>query len=288
MIQRTFIHCLLIAMVICSAAIAQDIQRLPPVDRWQWPPDDVVQVSAEEELPGPQEDEIIVIEQQLEDEPVENPWQGSFELGMDGTRGNSETFNFRFGFDTERKTDFDVIALDLDYNKKTADTVETANRAYLDWRYELLFNKESRFTSFVHGTVEYDEFQSFDVRVAVDSGLGYKLVDAKTTSLAARLGGGFSHEIGGPDDRYVPEAVFAMDFEHPLSKRQKFTASTEYAPDVTAMNDFRLNSQASWETLINQEMNLSVKLSALNRYDSTPHGARPNDLDYSAVLLWKF
>ncbi|HUT14122.1 MAG TPA: hypothetical protein VMY42_26775 [Thermoguttaceae bacterium] len=40
--------------------------------------------------------------------------------------------------------------------------------------------------------------------------------------------------------------------------------------------------------LIDQQMNLSLKLGVLDRYDSTPNGVKPNDLDYTAVLLWKF
>jgi hypothetical protein len=31
-----------------------------------------------------------------------------------------------------------------------------------------------------------------------------------------------------------------------------------------------------------------LKLSVIDRYDSTPQGARPNDLDYSTLLLWTF
>ncbi len=40
--------------------------------------------------------------------------------------------------------------------------------------------------------------------------------------------------------------------------------------------------------MISRAMNLSMKLSVLDRYDSTPDGAEANDLDYSAVLLWSY
>jgi len=233
----------------------------------------------------PQIEQLVMIEPQ--GDPPPKRWEGSFELGLDGTQGNTETFNFRFGFDAERKTELSVLSLDLDYNKKTERALETANRAFLGWRLERLF-RESRFSGFVHGTVDYDEFQAFNVRVAVDTGLGYKLIEAERTTLSGRLGGGFSREIGGPDDNYAPEATFALDFEHRLSDRQKLTATTEYAPRVTAMEDYRLNSQAAWEVVLDRQTNLGLKLSVLNRYDSTPHGRRPNDVDYSATLLWQF
>ena len=214
-------------------------------------------------------------------------WEGSFELGLDGSEGNTQTFNIQFGMDAKRKTDRDVVTLDLDYRKKTATHLETANRALLDWRYERLY-EDSPWTTFVHGTVDYDEFQAFDLRVTADIGLGFQLIDWEKTTLALRVGGGFSHEIGGPDDAYVPELTYGLDFEHRISDRQKLAASADYIPDVTEFTDFRLKTEASWELLIDKEMNLSLKLSVLDRYDSTPHGLRPNDLDYSAMLLWKF
>jgi len=214
-------------------------------------------------------------------------WEGSVELGLDGAQGNTQTFNLKFGIDAKRKTDRHALTLDLDYRKKTDRARETANRAFLDWRHEWLLH-DSPWTCFVHGTVDYDEFQAFDVRVTTDIGLGYQFIETDRTTFSGRIGSGFSREIGGPDDGYVPEAVFGLDYERKLTDRQKFTMKVDYMPDVTTFNDFRLHTRAGWEMLIDQQMNLSLKLSVLDRYDSTPNGVKPNDLDYTAVLLWKF
>ncbi|OHB71430.1 MAG: hypothetical protein A2V70_01735 [Planctomycetes bacterium RBG_13_63_9] len=208
-------------------------------------------------------------------------------MGIDGSEGNSQTFNSRFGFNAKRETDANRFTLDLDYRKQTDKGAETANRASLDGRYELLF-PESPWSSFLDGTVDYDEFNSFDVRLTLHAGLGYELAKSEFSKLAARVGCGTSREIGSPDESYVPEAVFGLDFEHRLGERHKVTAMAEYMPDMSRMDDFRLRSRASWEMLIDPRLNLSLKLSVLERFDSTPNGAEPNDLDYSAVLLWKF
>ena len=281
---------LLIAALTAPAAGAQTptadpflarsmVERLPPIDS---PADSTVEPDP---LVAPQTPGVPnpVVETAL----PKKLWKGSFELGLDGSEGNTRTFNIQFGMDAKRKTDCDVVTLDLDYRKKTANYRETANRALLDWRYERLY-EDSPWTTFVHGTVDYDEFQAFDLRVTADIGLGFQLIDWEKTTLALRVGGGFSHEIGGPDDAYVPELTYGLDFEHRISDRQKLAASADYIPDVTEFTDFRLKTEASWELLIDKEMNLSLKLSVLDRYDSTPHGLRPNDLDYSAMLLWKF
>ena len=65
--------------------------------------------------------------------------------------------------------------------------------------------------------------------------MGYQFIDRDTTSLIARFGAGVSHEIGGPDDAYVPELVYGLDFDHQFSDRQKLTLTADYTPDVTAI-----------------------------------------------------
>jgi len=249
---------------------------LPPVDSPPLP----------EALPDLQ---LPTVDLSVEAAPAPPPriWSGSLELGLDGTEGHSDTFNFRFGADAERKTDSHELTFDLDYRRQTDRSQETANRGLLDWRWERLF-ENSPWTCFTHGTVEHDEFQAFDLRVASDVGVGYQFIDSEATTLAGRFGGGFSHEIGGPDDSYVPEAVFGLDFERRCGDRHKIGLTIDYAPDVTDFAAYRLKTKAFWEALIDEEMNLSLKLSVLDRYDSTPHNAVPNDVDYSIVLLWKF
>lgn len=214
-------------------------------------------------------------------------WEGTFEFGLDGTEGNSRTLNFRVGLEAKRETPYDIVDLDLDYHKKTADFRETANRLFLDARIEALY-EDSPWTVFVHNSTEYDEFKPFDVRVALDSGIGYQLIDWETTTLTARIGSGASHEIGGPDDAYVPEAVAGLEFEHQLTGRQKFSLTADYTPSMLTFDDYRLSAKAGWEIMLDEEMNLSMKFSLLDRYDSTPNGAKPNDLDYSVTLLWGF
>jgi putative salt-induced outer membrane protein YdiY len=260
------------------------IQPPPPVP----PPPPSEAPPAQPQVP-PQPDEAPVDEKVVVvvTEPPRKLWEGSVELGLDGSEGNSRQFNLRLGVDLKQKTDRDVIGLDFDYHRTTSHSEETAHRAFLDWRYEWLF-KDSPWTWFAHGTVDYDEFKAFDVRVSIDTGLGYQFIDTEATSLVGRCGGGWSREIGGPDDRYVPESVFGLDFERQLNKRQKLTATVDYTPDVTDFRDFRLKVKAAWEVLLDADMNLSLKLSVLDRYDSTPHDAEPNDVDYAATLLWSF
>ena len=171
--------------------------------------------------------------------------------------------------------------------KKRAASVSTADRLFLEWRAERLF-RDSPWSCYVHGTVEYDEFREFDARVATDAGLGYRFMKTEATELAGRAGAGFSREIGGPDDRYVPEAVFGFDLGHRLHENHQVKGSVEYSPDITNFGEYRIRSQAAWESLLDQRMNLSLKLSVQNIYDGRPQGPCTNELDYAAMLMWSF
>jgi putative salt-induced outer membrane protein YdiY len=214
-------------------------------------------------------------------------WEGNLELGITGSEGNSQTFNIHLGSELKREWGCNVLDFDFSYFKNTTNSVETAHRAYLDWKYDRLC-KDSPWSWFVSGKVYYDEFRAYDLRVAVNTGLGYQFIKNDITSLAGRFGGGFSKEIGGPDERYVPELIFGIDFERQLTKRQKLTAKVDYLPDVTDFGDFWLNTDVGWQVTLDEEANLSLKISAIDRYDSTPSDAKPNDINYAVTLLWGF
>jgi len=62
----------------------------------------------------------------------------------------------------------------------------------------------------------------------------------------------------------------------------------EYAPDVTQFSRYRIRSQAALEIVLSEERNLSMRIGVLNRYNNEPNNARPNDLDYAMMLMWKF
>lgn len=221
------------------------------------------------------------------DFPWFEPWEGSFEMGLDGSSGNSETFNIRLGAEAKRKTKRHSFLFDLDYHKNTNDAVETANRLYLEERYERL-SETNPWTWFLKQTTDYDEFQPWDVRVVATTGLGYRFLDDEITTLTTRLGSGFSQNVGGPDQDCVPEMSYGLEYGHRMTKRQKIGISVEYFPNVTDYTEFRMVNKADWEVTLDKETNLSLKVSVVDRYSYPNPGGKVNDLDYSLVLLWSF
>jgi putative salt-induced outer membrane protein YdiY len=214
-------------------------------------------------------------------------WDGSVELGLNGTSGNAEAFSVRAGVSALRTIESNELDVNLIYNKASADGAETAHNAILNIRDDVLFS-DSPWSLFFVNRIEYDEFRAFDLRYVVNAGLGYRYIDTAASKLVGRIGAGASREFGGPEDRWSPEANFGLDYEHKISDHQKLTATVDYYPEWSDFNDYRLFTDVAWEVLLHEATDMSLKLSAIDQYDSTPNGRKPNDLIYAALLLWKF
>ena len=107
--------------------------------------------------------------------------------------------------------------------------------------------------------------------------------------LIGRVGAGFSHYYGGPENGlYVPEIVYGLQVERQIGKRQKLVGIVEYAPDVGDFLRYRIRTQAARDITLDQEKNLGLRIGVLDIYNSVSDGARPNDLDYALMVMWKF
>lgn len=214
-------------------------------------------------------------------------WSGQFAFGLNGAEGNTERFNSRFGYDGKRSGPKNDLTLNMTYAKSTADGEETENKFLSDARNEWKLD-ETPWNLFVSGSGVYDEFQAWDFRLVTNAGVGYKFIDEETTKLSTRFGSGTSREFGGTDNRFIPEANFAMDAEKKLNDRHSLKAGLEYFPSFFDFGDYRVNSKTSWEILIDPEWKLSLRLGLQDRFQSMPDGGKRNDLDYFAEIVWKY
>lgn len=214
-------------------------------------------------------------------------WENSAELGINGSDGNAESFSFQTGARFKRKTDINLFDFRISHNRTTAAGLETQNNALFFGDYER-FLGNSPWTLFVKNGIEYDEFKAFDLRYNINSGVGYSFFRTDDLTLVGRFGAGASREFGGPDNTWTPEALFGGDYEHQVNKRNKLIVKVDYFPSWTNFGDFRLVADLGWEHLIDEEGNFSVRLGANDRYDSTPNGRKPNDINYQAMFLYKF
>jgi putative salt-induced outer membrane protein YdiY len=215
----------------------------------------------------------------------EEPWTAGLELGINGSEGNNNVFSMRAGGHLRRETPRWKFDSSLYYNKNHSNGVETQSNGKQDARLDRNL-AESPWTLFLLENLIYDEFQAFDVQLSLNSGVGYRLIDSETIDLVSRLGAGATREFGGPDSDWQPTALFGLDYEHQLTKMQRAVAKIDYFPAWEDFRQYRVVTDVGWQIDLDRPKNMSVKLSVIDRYDSTPEGVEPNNLDYAVLLIW--
>ncbi len=269
-----------------------------PSDDSGWPVEEILpsQTLPEPILPDPAA-EVLIVDEPMPLEEATRHWydprwmfpgkvSGGFELGLNGSDGNSEAFSMKTGFNFKHKTDWDEFAVDLAYNKATADGAQTQHNAQFNASYERSI-KDSKWSLFLKDSTLYDEFKPYDLRVALNGGVSYTAIKTEATTWKVRFGAGGSVEIGGVSESWIPEGVLGTDFDKQLTDRQKISLTSDFFPDWRDASNYRVVTKASYEVLLDEVHNLNLKLSLNDQYDSTPNGAKPNDIFYSIVLLWK-
>jgi hypothetical protein len=218
---------------------------------------------------------------------VPAPWDTGIELGLNGSGGTNDSFSLRTGGYIKRASRFSKLDVSTYYNRTGVGGEVTQNNAQFDFRNDWLLDESSPWTLFATNTEFYDQFKDFDLQMNVDLGVGYRVFHEPGLEFITRVGGGTSREFGGPDDRWVPESLFGFEYSQQINATQKFYGKLDYFPEWDQVGEFRLVADTGWEVVLVQPSNLSLKISATDRYDSTPNGADPHLINYSVLLLLK-
>lgn len=213
------------------------------------------------------------------------PWDAGLEFGLNGSEGNNQVMSMRAGGHLRRKTPVWKFDSSIAYNKNVANGLETQSNGKVDVRVDRVLDG-SRWTLFFLENLIYDEFQAFDVQLSLNSGFGYQLIDTPNCDLMTRFGAGATREVGGVNNDWVPQALLGVDYTQQISEMQRLRAKLDYFPEWGDLGDYRVIADAGWEIALDRPRNVSLKLSVTNRYDSTPDGVDPNNLDYSALIIW--
>jgi putative salt-induced outer membrane protein YdiY len=214
------------------------------------------------------------------------PWDMGMNFGLNGSEGENSTQSIASGAYLKRDSVLWTLDSKINYNMTAANSIETQNNALLDARVDRKLDK-SAWSLYILNQTLYDEFQPFDLRVSVNSGVGYKWVNTENFNLLGRFGAGASREFGGVQDVWAPEALLGLDYEYLISDRQRMTMKVDYFPEWENFNNYRVVSDACWEVDLDKPKNMSLRFTVNDRYDSTPNGVSPNLVNYAALLNWK-
>lgn len=281
---RVLVCCCLPYCVLLGGSLnGQDLQLLPSLDE-VLEPETVDLEAVEQAAPEPAGPQYSWYQPAYYFSP--KIWSGSIEVGVNGSQGNTETFNISAGYDLERETDRLLVSSDLKYFNASTNSQQTQNfaigNAGIEWKWD------SPWSAFARSQLQFNEFQPWDLRLVLNGGLAYRVVDTDTRKLKLRAGAGASREFGGGDETWIPEALFGMDSELHLNGRQKLVSKLDYFPQWDNFDDYRMVSDVSWQVVLDETANLSLKVGVVTNIDSTPApGFTSQDVNYVALLLWK-
>jgi putative salt-induced outer membrane protein YdiY len=216
-----------------------------------------------------------------------SPWDSGVELGVNGSSGTSDSFSVHSGAFIKRESRFSMIDFDTNYNFTKGNGKASQNNASVDLTNDWLIDEKSPWTLFAKTNLFYDKFATFDLQTNANLGVGYRFVHSPELELMGRVGTGAEREFGGDQNDWVPESLVGFEYSQRVTKTQKFCAKIEYFPEWHQVGEYRAVGDVGWEIELVQPSNLSLKLSASDRYDSTPEGVSPHLMNYSVLLLLK-
>lgn len=230
--------------------------------------------------------EIEVSEIIVEEEP--SIWSGSLAAGLNGKSGNSQSVDMNIEMKWIRETDFSKTDLLANYFYSTNQIATVTDRFFGQARQERKI-QQGRLSLFAQTAVNWDRFKNYDYRIALHTGLSYELIKEDDRFLTTRLGAGASKEVGAVIDDWIPELQLGVDWERKITYLVKAYCTVDYYPSFTNFDDYRINTNAGLEFLIDWEKDINFRIFAFNRYDSTPPlGNVSSDLDYGFALAFDF
>lgn len=220
----------------------------------------------------------------VEDEVDANPWTGSFAAGLNGKSGNSQNLDINMALNLARETEANSTTLFATYFYSTTEIATVTDRFFAQGRRERKL-ADPRWSIYFQSAYEWDRFKAFDYRIALHAGFAFEVYKLEDRLLKFRFGSGASKEVGGANEEWLPELQLGLDWERQLTETLKFFVTTDYYPNYQDFSDFRLNTNAGMEFVVDADRDINFRVFTFNRYDSTPEpGNIENDIDYGMAL----
>ncbi|GAB4344117.1 MAG: hypothetical protein Kow0099_23220 [Candidatus Abyssubacteria bacterium] len=209
-------------------------------------------------------------------------WSGSFALGAQLERGNSESTDLHIELTAVREMPREELRLRVfaDYGESEGET--DSNNIFGEAKLKV-FQTEQRYV-FGVTNMEYDEMEKLDLRAQVFSGLGYNFIKTDRTLLLGEIGAGLTGEFfdENGDDETLEAAIWLNgEWKQKVFTRSELLQILTLFPSVSDFGEYRLRSETSLVTPLNDAW--SIKLSLIDDYDSDPEGEDVEHNDLKAI-----
>ncbi len=219
------------------------------------PQEESEDAGAEDEAPAPPQ-------------PEESEWKSHFTFGADLQYGITDEQDVSLSITSIRENDRLKTRLDsaYDFGINNGDRDDNAFYAAIlqDW-----FIPDSKWFYFVHGRFDYDEFDSWEERLAAQGGVGRFLIVKHDFKMSARLGVGGVKEWGSEDEDLRPESLFGLELDWTITDQQSLEARGVYFPWLDDVPEYRTVSDVRWRYRFTDESNMSFSAGLRHEYEST-------------------
>lgn len=218
----------------------------------------------------------------LEEVPLaQGVWHRHVELGMNVSRGNSDTLRYASTLEAVRETERDLVRLRANAAAGESDgTKDTENMSALGHYERMLTGRLYALTN-----VEWwrDTIALVDYRVTGILSPGLHVIRTEQTLLNLEVGAGFIEEKkDGEAEGYAAGRVAVM-FERVLNPYVLAWFSTEYLPKARDPEIYFVNAEAGITSGLSRQLHLNVTVQ--ERYDSAPvDDKEPSDFVMAASL----
>jgi putative salt-induced outer membrane protein YdiY len=214
-------------------------------------------------------------------------WNRHFEAGVNGSSGNTESFNVNLAANFDYEDDTDRWKWTNSYFRSSSDgdlsRNEFTSEVLKDW-----LIPDAKHFYFANGKYEFDDFQGWEHRSSGFGGIGYEFIKRDQWDLRGRAGLGGNYEFGDVNE-FTPEALLGLETSWQITERQKLTAATTWYPALDELGQFRNVNTLAYVIAIDPQAGMSLKLGLEHEHQSNPpQGNKKNDLKYLAALVFDF
>jgi putative salt-induced outer membrane protein YdiY len=216
----------------------------------------------------------------------DSPWSQSLSLGLNLSRGNTESTQFSGSYAGKRQ--YEMSQLSLKANGAFGEENNTKNTD--NYAAEAKFRRtlSGRLFWYVNTTYESDNIASLDSRITVGPGFGYQFYESETTKYD--IEGGLGYDREKYDNIPAEDGLgyrLAHNFEHHLSSTSKLWHEASVTGPADEGDAYVIKAELGVQSQL--AGNLSLKSVLRDTYSNDPIlGNKKNDITLSTFLVYSF
>lgn len=225
---------------------------------------------------------------ELSDPGPEINWSGRAEFGLTLEMGNTERVVVHGRVSTTRATELDRLTLYFRGDYAEENDNKTTNEALIGTTYE--YDVTERIFVFGQSQLEYDEFESLDLRLTVSGGVGYFFVDSEIQTLKGRFGIAYQHQDFN-DGTSTDDVLALLGYDYKLAVRKwfQYRSVLDFFANASETKDWRFNAENTIEVPISSTEAWKLRFGVRNEYDNEPLlGIKSLDTTVYSALVYNW